>query len=93
MLSYSLLSINKNLNIPEVFSGILTNGPKQKLAKIKLNTLHEDWQFGTSFSKMGISGPKQIKRKLSLNSKYSFKSKLVNFEFLDQFQSNKIFPL
>ena len=41
MLSYSLLSINENLNIPEVFLGILTNGPKQKLAKIKLNTLHE----------------------------------------------------
>ena len=41
MLSYSLLFINKNLNRSEVFSGILTNGPKQKLPKIKLNTLRE----------------------------------------------------
>ena len=42
---------------------------------------------------MGVSGPKQIKRKSSLNSKYSIKSKLVNFEFLDQVQSNRILPL
>ena len=41
MLSYSLLFTNKNLNRPEVFSGILANGPKQKWAKIKLNTLHK----------------------------------------------------
>ena len=41
MLSNSLLLINKNLNRPAVFSGILTNGPKQKLTEIKLNTLRK----------------------------------------------------
>ena len=42
---------------------------------------------------MSISGPEQIKRKSSSSSKYSFKSKIVNFEFLDQVQSDRIFPL
>ena len=42
---------------------------------------------------MGTSGREQIKRKSSLSSKYSFKSKIVNFEFLDQVQSDRIFPL
>ena len=37
---------------------------------------------------MGVSGLKKIENKASLNSQNSIKSKLVNFEFLDQTQSN-----
>ena len=42
---------------------------------------------------MGVFGPKQIETKSSLNSKYSFESKIVNFKFLKQVQSKRVFPL
>ena len=49
MLSYSVLFVKKKLNRPEVFSKILTNGPKQKLAKIKLNALHKNLTIWDNF--------------------------------------------
>ena len=64
MLSYSLLFINKNLNRTEVFSGILTHRQKQKLAKIKLNTLHKHLIIWDHFFQNGCFRYKTDKNKI-----------------------------
>ena len=44
MLSYPALFINKKLCRAQVFSGIFTNLPEQKLEIIKLNNLNKNLQ-------------------------------------------------
>ena len=65
ILSYSVLFIKKKLCRTEVFSGILSNLTKQKLAITKANILNKKCNksdsLGSFFLKRGISSPKQKK--------------------------------